>query len=67
MLRLRDAVVPTVKIEKNKLAIALSYDVNVSKLKTASMSRGGMELSISFRNFLDRESSSKGVLFCPRF
>jgi hypothetical protein len=67
MLRLGDAVVPTVKLEKEKLAIAISYDVNISKLKTASMSRGGVELSISWRNFLDRPNSTKGVLLCPKF
>jgi len=67
MLRVGDAVVPTIKLEKERLAFALSYDVNISKLKTASMSRGGVELSISYRTFLDRESSTKGVLFCPRF
>jgi type IX secretion system PorP/SprF family membrane protein len=67
MIRLKDAVVPTVKLEKERLAIAISYDVNVSKLKTASMSRGGIELSISYRSFLDRPNSTKGVLLCPKF
>jgi hypothetical protein len=51
----------------NKLAIAVSYDVNVSELKTVSEGRGGVELSISYIGFVDRLSSSKLKMLCPHF
>jgi hypothetical protein len=45
----------------------LSYDVNVSQLETVSQGRGGVELSISFIGFLDRDNSAKNKVLCPRF
>jgi type IX secretion system PorP/SprF family membrane protein len=67
MLRWKDAVVPVIKLDKEQLSFALSYDVNISSLKTASVGRGGVELSVSYRGFLDRPNSTKGVMNCPRF
>lgn len=67
MLRWKDAIAPVVKLDKEKLSFAFSYDVNISTLKTASIGRGGVELSIAYRSFLDRPNSTKGVLLCPRF
>ncbi len=66
-LRWKDAFVPVVKIDYNPFSIALSYDVNVSQLKTVSQGRGGVELSISYIGFLDRDNSSKNKVLCPRF
>jgi type IX secretion system PorP/SprF family membrane protein len=65
-LRWKDAFIPVLKLEMNGLAVALSYDVNVSQLKTASEGRGGFELSISYIGFLDRENSKFRIL-CPKF
>jgi len=56
-----------VKIDYNPFSVALSYDVNVSQLKTVSQGRGGIELSISYIGFLDRDNSSKYKTLCPRF
>lgn len=44
-----DAFIPTVKLESKGMAVALSYDANVSKLKSASQFRGGFELTFSYR------------------
>jgi type IX secretion system PorP/SprF family membrane protein len=66
-LRWRDAFIPVVKIDYNPFSVAISYDVNVSQLKTASQGRGGFELSVSYVGFLDRENSSKNRVLCPRF
>ena len=66
-LRWKDALIPVLKIDYHPLAIALSYDVNVSQLKTASQGRGGFELSVSYIGFLNRENSSKNKILCPRF
>lgn len=66
-LRWKDALIPVVKIDYNPFAVAFSYDVNVSELKTASQSRGGAEISISYVGFFDRDNSSKNATRCPKF
>ncbi|WP_205509262.1 PorP/SprF family type IX secretion system membrane protein [Longitalea arenae] len=66
-LRWKDALVPVIKIEWGNLSTALSYDVNVSPLKTASMGRGGFELSLSYIGFLHRDNSSEYKMLCPKF
>lgn len=66
-LRLRDALIPVIKLEKNPLSIAISYDVNVSQLKTASQGRGGFELSLCWIGFLDRGDPQRAQVLCPKF
>jgi type IX secretion system PorP/SprF family membrane protein len=66
-LRWKDAIIPVAKMEYKPFAIAVSYDVNVSQLKTASSGRGGFELSISYQTYFDRYNSSKDKTRCPRF
>jgi len=51
----------------NPFTFAVSYDVNVSALKTVSQARGGFELSLSYQRFLDRNNSTKNSIRCPRF
>jgi type IX secretion system PorP/SprF family membrane protein len=64
--RWNDAVVPVVRLTMHEWQVGLSYDVNVSKLKTASQLRGGFELTASFRGFLNSSSSADKVR-CVRF
>jgi hypothetical protein len=66
-LRWKDALIPVLKIDYHPFAVAISYDVNVSQLKTASQGRGGFELSVSYIGFLDRNNSSRDKVLCPRF
>ena len=66
-LRWKDAVIPVIKLDWNGFSTAISYDVNVSNLKTASMGRGGIELSITYKGFLDRDNSSREKVLCPKF
>jgi type IX secretion system PorP/SprF family membrane protein len=66
-LRWGDALIPVLKLERRPLSIAISYDVNISPLKTASQGRGGFEISLSYVGFLDRENSSLEKVLCPRF
>jgi len=66
-LRWKDALVPVLKIEWGNMSTALSYDVNVSPLKTASMGRGGFELSLCYIGFLHRDNSSEYKMLCPKF
>ncbi|HEU4472374.1 MAG TPA: PorP/SprF family type IX secretion system membrane protein [Flavisolibacter sp.] len=66
-LRWNDALIPVIKIDYNPFSVALSYDVNISKLKTSSYGRGGFELSISYVGFTDRDNSTLNAVNCPRF
>lgn len=66
-LRFKDALIPVLKMDMKAISVAISYDVNVSPLKTASLGRGGFELSVSYIAFVDRYNSSKYRLLCPRF
>jgi len=66
-IRWKDAVIPVVKFDVRPLTFALSYDVNISSLKTASQSRGGFELSLSYVTFFDRNNSTRDAERCPRF
>jgi type IX secretion system PorP/SprF family membrane protein len=67
-LRWNDALIPVVKLEYAPFAVSVSYDVNISKLKTASMGRGGFEISVSYVGFSSRlDKSSINSILCPRF
>lgn len=66
-IRLNDAVIPTVKLDYHPFSVGLSYDVNISTLKTSSYGRGGFELSVTYIGFLDRENSSLNAVRCPRY
>lgn len=66
-LRLQDAFIPVVKLGYNPFSVALSYDINISELKTASQGQGGMELSVTYSGFFDTDNSSKNAVRCPKF
>ena len=66
-LRWKDALIPVIKMDINALSFAISYDINVSQLKTASQARGGFELSLVYVGFLDRDNSSRDKVLCPKF
>lgn len=54
--RLGDAVVLATGYEFSGYRIGMSYDVNLSDLKTASKTRGGFEISLRFTS-----ESAKGL------
>lgn len=62
-VRLNDAIIPYVGLEFGSLRFGATYDINTSTLKTASESRGGIEISLIYIN---RPSESRG-LPCPKF
>ncbi|CAN5126550.1 hypothetical protein BH09BAC2_BH09BAC2_18740 [soil metagenome] len=66
-LRWKDAFIPIVKLEYKPFILSLSYDVNVSQLRSASHSRGGFEVSLSYQKFFVHEQSTKDATRCPRF
>jgi len=58
-----DAVIPYIGMEAGGFRFGASYDVNVSSLKTASQSKGGIEISLIY---IKRPAGYKGVR-CPSF
>ncbi|MEO9021969.1 MAG: PorP/SprF family type IX secretion system membrane protein [Ginsengibacter sp.] len=61
--RFNDAVIPYIGLEFSGLRVGVTYDVNVSSLKSASQSRGGMEISLIY---VKRPPGYKGIP-CPKF
>ena len=66
-MRVGDAVIPVVKLSFNNMNIGVSYDVNISKLRTSSNWRGGLEISMAYTNFLKIRSSTLDKVRCIRF
>lgn len=58
-----DALIPYIGLEYGGFRFGLSYDVNISSLKTASQSKGGIEISLIF---IKRPAGYKPVP-CPSF
>ncbi len=64
--RYQDAVIPIVKVKYNRMALGVSYDINVSTLKDASHMAGGVEVTLFHSgDFFDKGMAKKMV--CPRF
>ncbi len=62
-IRFNDALIPYAGLEFGGLRIGASYDINISNLKAASNSRGGMEISLIY---IKQPAEPKGVP-CPKF
>jgi type IX secretion system PorP/SprF family membrane protein len=65
--RWNDAFIPVVKLDMYALSAGLSYDANVSRLRTASQSRGGIEFTLSYKAQLSNRNSGRDKLKCIRF
>ena len=63
--RYKDAIIPVIKLNTNKMGIGLSYDVNISKLTTASQYRGGFELTLSYSGLWNAENAAAEKVHCP--
>lgn len=66
-LRWNDALIPMVKMNFDHLSIGVSYDVNISKLRTVSNWRGGLELTTAFTGFLKIRNSTLDRIRCVKF
>ena len=62
--RLKDAIIPSIAINYNKFRVGLSYDINISSLKTASHSKGGAEISIIYQT-LQIKAKPQQKTICP--
>jgi type IX secretion system PorP/SprF family membrane protein len=62
-MRFGDALIPYIGLEFGDFRLGATYDVNTSSLKTASNSKGGIEISLvyAYRPSTDRE------IHCPKF
>ncbi len=65
MYRLKDALIPIVKIDYGPVAFGFSYDFNTSKLANASNAQGGLELSFVYRGMGGKNDISP--IPCPQF
>jgi len=66
-MRWGDALIPVVKMGFNHFSVGVSYDINISQLKVVSNWRGGLELSLVYRDFLKIRNSTLDKLRCTRF
>jgi type IX secretion system PorP/SprF family membrane protein len=62
--RIKDAIIPSVALNYNKFRIGLSYDINLSSLRTASKSKGGAEISIIYQTFQIKAQPQRKTI-CP--
>ncbi len=62
--RFNDALIPYVGLEFGEFLLGATYDVNISSLKTASQSRGGIEISLIY---VKRPPDGAKRVPCPRF
>ncbi len=66
-MRYKDAIIPSFRLDMEKYEVGITYDANISKLKTASNTFGGFELSLVFKGFLNSRNSTLESIHCPRF
>ncbi len=59
-----DALIPYVGIDYGSFTMGLSYDINISSLKTASQSQGGVEISLVY---IKKSTNGKKPIPCPKF
>lgn len=62
-LRLNDALIPYLGLEFSDFRLGATYDVNTSSLKSASQSRGGIEISLIYTR---KQPGSRNIP-CPKF
>jgi type IX secretion system PorP/SprF family membrane protein len=67
LYRWDDAVIPVLQLQLSKFVIGASYDVNVSKLSTASEYRGGFEITLSYKDIFTSRNPEIRATRCPGF
>ena len=67
LYRWNDAIIPVLRLDHHQISIGLSYDANVSKLMTASQSRGGFELTLNYKAFISGRAVNAYKMRCPGF
>lgn len=67
ILRWGDAIIPVAKLDMKPLSISISYDINISRLSSASSGMGGFELGLSYQKFINKDNTTREAVRCPRF
>lgn len=62
-----DALIMALRVEKNKMAYSLSYDLNISSLSRASRLQGGPEVSLIFMYKNPHKKKRRVKMKCPSF
>jgi len=62
--RVKDAWIPTFKLDYKSYSFTFSYDINSSALVKASSGRGGFEMSVFTKGFWKKTMNKQN---CPRF
>lgn len=62
-VRFKDAIIPYVGLEFSNTRLGMSYDVNTSSLKTATINRGGLEISLIYSH----QPNTDRPINCPKF
>lgn len=65
--RWNDAIVPVIKMDMYDWSIGMSYDVNISKLRSASQMRGGFELTATYKTKFAHRSEEASRVRCVWF
>lgn len=59
-----DAIIPYIGLDFSNFSLGVTYDVNVSSLRTGSQSRGGLEVSLIY---IKRHADGRKGIKCPRY
>ncbi len=62
--RFGDALIPYLGLEFADFRLGATYDINLSSLKTASQSRGGLEISLIY---VKKHNEGRKNIPCPKF
>lgn len=62
--RVKDAIIPLVKVDYDAYSFTFSYDLNSSQLTTASNGVGGLEVSLIYKGVI-RKRELKAKMRCP--
>ena len=66
--RWKDAFTPVAGFEWNRVRLLLNYDINISSLRTASLARGGFEMSLVYIGNIPTKSHRRPMVVpCPIF
>lgn len=66
-MRMKDAFIPTFKLDYDIYSLTFSYDVNTSTLKPATSGAGGTEVSLSIKGRYKKNTQYGSNMSCPRF
>jgi len=67
LYRMNDAIIPVIELQLSKIVLGISYDVNIDKLAAASQHRGGLEIILTYRDFLNSRRREQWQTLCPNF